>query len=49
MLELLKEKIIKEKIQIPIDIRFYSSEIVCVHFISFVGMILKVSYPIERF
>lgn len=52
---LLKEKIIKEKIQIPIDIRFYSSEIVCVHFISFVGMILnrtiidKIGFPNNKF
>jgi len=38
---LLKEKIVKEKIQIPIDTRFYTSEIVFVHFISFVGMILN--------
>lgn len=38
---LLKEKIIKEKIQIPIDIQGYTSQIVFVQFISFVGMILN--------
>jgi GT2 family glycosyltransferase len=52
---LLKEKIIKEKIQIPIDIQGYTSEIVFVQFISFVGMILnrtiidKVGFPNNKF
>lgn len=52
---LLKEKIIKDMIQIPISIDDYSSEIVPVQFISFVGMLInrsvieKIGLPNHKF